>query len=388
MSALPLGSGLTLGEWAARDASLERGVRAWARGRAWLGAPRVYSDGVCEADVFVDSPDVLKQALAWRDEQERAGVRDLPTSGEITAAARAWPPLWVTGTAYASDVAKFGKAEGWEDISAEGVQLAKLAARADAVSALTGDAAKLKISAARRVHEFVESSDEVRAAFQSAIEAAAEVTLELAADQVCVAEARIRIPELVRALTEVHQQHYQGELFKTGDFRELALLAESNELRSRGLAPPPERYRIKPEFELIELDAPAWAKTTLSAAGRYQPQEGDDFPAAMIAELARWDAMDRLRRQVELLPIQRGITVERFLGYRTELKDDVVLFLSGARAVSRPQPRPDGGVEIRAELPLGRLWQILRRGANIVEVEPGTPASRPSVESSEVERAP
>jgi hypothetical protein len=80
--------------------------------------------------------------------------------------------------------------------------------------------------------------------------------------------------------------------------------------------------------------------------------------------------MDVLRKQVEALVIKDDVTVEQWLGYHPELKDDVVIFLSGARVADRGRVESDGTAEVRVELPLGRLWKIVRRGMQRVEVDP------------------
>lgn len=383
---LPLKGDLTVGAWAARSAGLDRALRAMARSQSRQSAARVYSDGSCDLDLRLGPDELARQLIALREKDPNSSQSSNVTAADITAAARNWPALSVSGSAEISERDVTAKLDGWEDVSAEGEQLAKLAAQADAVFALLEEAAKLKVTPARRVQEFLDSGEDVRTAAAAAIQAVAEIRVDLAPDQVCVAEARVSMPDLIRALTDVHQKLYKGEVFKAADFREMTLTSGLNELRATGLAPPPEKQRLKPEYELIELDRPAWAEKTAVATGRYVPADGDDFPPAMRTELARWDGMDQLRRQIEALPIQRDITIERFLGYRPALKDDVVIFLSGARLIDKPKPESTGGVEVRVEVGLDRLWKIIRRGAKNIELDPSEVTTRPSAASTEVER--
>ena len=67
--------------------------------------------------------------------------------------------------------------------------------------------------------------------------------------------------------------------------------------------------------------------------------------------------------------LQDGVTVSDFLGYHPELKDDVVIFLSGARVVGLVREDENGATSIRAALPLRRLWRILARGMDRVELD-------------------
>jgi len=235
---------------------------------------------------------------------------------------------------------------------------------------LLEQAGRLKLTPAHRLHEFFESDEQVFRAVYSAVTDVATVVVEPALDQVAVARARLGMTELIRILTEVHQKHYRGDLFHAPDFREMALSARQSELRAEGLATPPNRYRLHEPYQLVELDTPPWATTTLRATGRYDPLDTDDFADDVRLELARFDGMNELRQQVEALVIQDRVTVEQLLGYRRQLKDDVVVFLSGARVAGQKQTEPDGTLTVRIELPLQRLWKIVRRGLQRVEVDP------------------
>jgi len=62
-----------------------------------------------------------------------------------------------------------------------------------------------------------------------------------------------------------------------------------------------------------------------------------------------------------------------------------VLFLSGARPTARATPLPEGGVEVPVELPLGRLWEIVRRAMTLEEAEPPTATSAPATPPLEKE---
>ena len=150
----------------------------------------------------------------------------------------------------------------------------------------------------------------------------------------------------------------------------MALLTGERELRATGLASPAKRYALRSAYKLIELDAPDWADQTLAAAGRYEPLDDEDFDERTRIEAARFDGIDKLRRRVEALVIQKSVTVERFLGRHRELKDDVVVFLSGARVVGEPRARRDESVEVNVRLGLRRMWLIVRRGMRTVEVDP------------------
>ena len=146
---------------------------------------------------------------------------------------------------------------------------------------------------------------------------------------------------------------------------------------------PQERYRRPAKYHLIELDRPGWTASVLSAVGRYEAEAGDELTREQRIEFARLDGIDRLREKVEALAVRDGVTVTQLLAYRWELKDDVVLFLSGARVVGRPADKPDGTLVAKVELPLRRLWMIVRRGMKPIEVDPQAGDSRGGSERGE-----
>jgi hypothetical protein len=196
-----------------------------------------------------------------------------------------------------------------------------------------------------------------------------------------VAQAKIGTTELIRILTDVHEQHYRGDLFHAPDFREMALNTTQSELRATGLAVPPNRYRQRPPCELIDLQMPPWANTALTATGRHQPLDGDTLTRDERIERARRDAINELRKGLETLIVHDDVTVGHLLSCHEELQDDVATFLTGAHATSAPRMEPDDMLAMRVELPLARLWRIVRRGMEPVEAGPHDDATtRPTSE--------
>jgi hypothetical protein len=324
------------------------------RTRPRAGNARVYSDATCDVDVRVE-PGELTALLVEAD---------------VSSAARDWPVPWSTGTASLTEKASSRKPAGWEDVSLQGIQFARRAAATDAVYALLEQAGRLRVTAAHRLRAFLESDEDVFEAVYAAVERTAKIVVEEAPDQVAVAQAEIGMTELIRILTNVHQTHYRGDLFHAPDFREMTLNAKSSELRATGLAIPPIRYRQLPPHELTEFDAPPWASTTLSADGHHQPVDGEELAHDERVERARLDGMAELRNKLEAMTVHGGVAVAQVLGSRSELQDDFAVFLSGARVVDEPRGQPDDTLTVDVALPLERLWKIVRRGMERIEVDP------------------
>jgi hypothetical protein len=376
---LPLGSDRTLADWLRTDADLDRAVRLWVRTRPRQGGIRLYSDVVCEADASIAPPELLEQLLALLKDFPATTTASSLDADKLKAAARHWPILWATGRAARSKTLRSGQPSGWEDVTAEGVELARGAATADAYHALLTEAGRLKVTSARRLHEFLDSGPAIRDAVQAELQRAAKVKVEFAPDQVAVVEVRVTMRDLLRILTRAHQELYRGDEFEAADFRQMALLTSQEDLTGTGLATPPAAARLRARYEPIEYDVPDWAASTLTAIGRYTPPDGESPDPTVQRDAARLDGIDQLSKQVGLLVIQKGITTAEYFAYHQDLKDDVTLFLSGARLVAQSAPQPDGGASVKVELPLRRLWEIVRRSMKLEEVEPPpTTAPAPS----------
>ncbi len=365
---LPLADDLTVGDWAARDITRQRELRLWVRTRTRTGNVRLYSDATCDVDVRVAPADLSARLVEMLSQPPPDQSRPL-TAADVTNAAPKWPALWSTGSAALIEKTPARAPVGWEDISSEGVQLARQAAAADAIHALLEQAGRLKLTPAYRLHEFFESDREVFDAVYEAVRDTADILVENAPDQVAVAQAQLGMTELIRILTTVHQGHYHGDLFHAPDFREMALNTRQSRLRATGLATPPDCYRQHQPYRLTNLSMPSWVKTTLTATGRHEPADGPELTREKRIERARSDGMNQLRKKVEALIVKNNLTVERLLDDRRDLKDDVVIFLGGARVVGEPRTLPDGSLTIDVELPLERLWLIVSRGMERTEAE-------------------
>lgn len=383
LRALPITENVTIGTWLSREdvsqrVDLERKLRLWARTRPRQGKSRLYSDAVCEVDLRINPLELRDQLLGLVEADPGAAGRGVDAAS-IKTAARRWPVLWATGRAGLSESTRSGQYLGWEDVTREGIHLARSAAVADASHALLTEAGRLRLPRARRLQEFLDASEAIRATIKAEVERTAEVRVTFEPDQIAVADARISMRDLLRILQRVHQEHYEGQDFQVADFREMTLLAGRKELAGTGLATPPRQMLLGTRYETIEQDAPRWANQMLRVAGRYEANDAESPEKAAKIEAARLDGVDKLRQKIEKLVIQRNVTVAEFIGYHQGLKPDIALFLGGARPTGSPAELTDGSVELDVELPLQRLWEIVRREMKLVEMEPqNNPAAPPA----------
>ena len=374
---LPLDGELTVGRWIAENPVRERTFRQWARTVPRTGPVRIYSDASCDVEVHLTPADLAAKLSDLRSaDGEKPATTSMPADFENAVAS--WTDMWCCGTSMLSEKVPSQKPVGWEDVGLEGVSLAEQAAVADAIHALLEKAGGLRVTAAKRLKAFLDTNGIYDPVYQ-AVKTAAKATVETPPEQVAIAQVEIGMTDFIRILTDVHQAYYKDNDFHAPDFREMALNASQPRLDAVGVAVPPERYRLRETYSLIDLDKPAWVDSILSAEGSYVRQPGEQFKPEECVELARVDGCDVLRRKIEALVVQDKVTVEQFLGFHPELKADVVVFLSGARLHGPPKEASEDKVTVQVDLPLERLWRILVRGMERIEVDPPKKAEQAEV---------
>ena len=365
--ALKLRESLTIGDWAAHDLGRDRALRLWLRQTAAYGAARTYSDGSCDVAVRL-APAALEQKLEALSATSGATADGAVATPDFSVAAREWPVLWAQGTAWPTEAELAQQPEGWEDVTPVGLEMTRRAAEADARRALFDSIGMLPVTRARRLSDFLESGEQVREAVIAALQREALLAVSFAPDQVAVATARIGLVDLIRILTEVHENNYQGDGFHGRDFRGMGLLATVDEVSATGWAIPPAAAISRSHYPDGELDAPAWATAKMTASGRYLPRENEKLSQAEQAEAARLDGVDELWQGIQTLALKDGRTLSAFFAEHTELQADLEVFLSGARVVGPQSTQPAGVVTVQIELPLRRLWWIVRRGLRPAEM--------------------
>jgi hypothetical protein len=259
---LPLSAGVTIGDWAARSPDRDRALRRWIRTRPAAATPAQLPGGGWQAAVHVEAANLARELrrLAEAAPISPGGEVDEPASAaEWDEAASEWPPL--ESRAFVSAESAVASAEpavapdqraaapdsppGWEDVTAEGTQLASDAARAMALHALLNEAARLKLTEVYQVREFLADSPAVEQAVRDELAQIAAVEVQYDLDQVAIARAQVHVRDLIAALARVHEAHYAGSEVRTADFRTMRMLVGAGLLRAIGSAAPPESCRLR-----------------------------------------------------------------------------------------------------------------------------------------------
>ena len=363
-SDLPIGDGLSVGRWAAQDPSVDRALRAWLRARPQHGPARRFrgdgsNGGACDVDVRLDAQTLLERLLELRTEH-----RSRLSEEHFRAAAGGWPRLWATGSAADDEPAATSEIPGWEDVTPAGVEMARGAAAALATADLLEQCTALKLTPVRTLGEVVVEG-EMRDALRGILAAVCETTVELDASQSARAEACIDIARLAAALGETARSDpAAGRDLGVDDFREMVLRARASRLCAVGYAVPPDSQRPWPDPAARSAAAAAWAGQTIRTTGRTVCVSAL-VHSALREELARQDAIRRLRNEALALPVGAGLTVGQLLGYDTATRpesgasQDFETFLAAARPTGAVQAGDERTFSVEVELPLRRLWLIV-----------------------------
>jgi hypothetical protein len=363
-SELPIGDGLSVGRWAAQDPNVDRALRAWLRARPQHGPARRFrgggsNGGACDVDVRLDAQTLLERLLEVRTEH-----RSRLSEERFRAAAGGWPRLWATGSAAEDEPAATSESPGWEDVTPAGVEMARGAAAALATADLLEQCTALKLTPVRTLAEVVVEG-EMRDALRGILAAVCETTVELDASQSARAEACIDVARLAAALGETARSDLAASRdVGVDDFREMVLRARASRLCAVGYAVPPDSQRPWPGPAARSAGAPAWAGQTIRTTGRTACVSAL-VHSALREELARQDAIRRLRNETLALPANAGLTVGQLLGYDTATwpesgaSQDFETFLAAARPTGAAQAGDERTFCGEVELPLRRLWLIV-----------------------------
>lgn len=363
VQALPLADGQTVGAWLVTDADAERAAHLWIRRQPAARAARLYSDGVCAVDVCV-SADAVRDRLVELCGQMGGDVDARAVAARaVQVAARRWSELWATGSASLAGRRWEQRPVGWENITREGMELARRAAVDDAHAALLWQVEQLPLGPDRTLRAFIDSRATVRQAVAQGLDEFAKLDVQYACDGIAEGQATLAPHDLLRVLNRVHGEQYHGSEVALADFRGLVLQLGEQPIQATGLGVPPATAVLPPNVPADNVPAPAWAQTSLRAVGSYAPHTAETLSVDEQATAAWFAGLDPLRAQVATLELAPGVTVADFVDYHQDLKADMLLFISGARPVGAARTAADGRREVTVELPLARLWEIVRRKA-------------------------
>jgi hypothetical protein len=357
------------------------------------GRTRFYSNGDAEVDLrlplkpAIDALQKLQatsrpggqgkppdlDALAQRVAAEQilvTGRGSPPTEDELTG-----PPGWPGG----KDAGDLPPA-GWGDVTPAGFKAAQHAAELDALDHLGRLIGQLRMDRSRTLSEVIGAAPALGAGLRQPFNGVKVTQPEYLPEQVCRLYAEVDVRAVVDRLKQLRNMPEVKADISDADIDSIVRLATVERLRAAGYGmPPSSALRQKSRFTVVDVDEPAWAARVLrapgsGAVGRSEQAQDEDRAIDVAIQDARIAAQLNLAEQIDRLELPGGRTVGAFLIRHEELADDILKLLSAAQRVEGPTiDKAARTVGLTLELPLRRLWLILRPAIPAVETttQPG-----------------
>jgi hypothetical protein len=319
----------------------------------------------------IEPPDL--NALARRAATEQilvTGRGSPPTEDELTG-----PPGWPGG----KDAGDLPPA-GWGGVTPAGFKAAERAAELDALDHLGRLIGRLRMDRSRTLEEVAAVVPAIGAGLRQPFNGVKVTPPEYLPEQLCRLYAEVDVHAVVDRLRQLKATPDIKADLSDSDIDSIVRLATAERLRAVGYGvPPSSAIRQKSRFAVVDVDEPAWAGRVLRATAggtieRSQQAQDEERAVDVAVQDARIAAQLKLAEQIDRLELPGGWTVGAFLARHEELADDLLRFLSAAERIHGPTiDRAARTVGLTLELPLRRLWLILRPAIPAVETttQPG-----------------
>ena len=358
----------------------EAALRVFLRSARTVGDPRLYSDGVAEADIEISLESVAQKVgqLCGAAAGEKGpgpfspDLRSQAVDGFLRVSGRGRAPSDLP-----SDTV--GKAEtarqdepvemfpaGWEQVTGRGRIGAERRARVAAYAAMGELVRGVQVSPTARVGQL--------AAGSAAAEALLDVFIRglpvtgpprLMPDGVAEVDVAAAVRDLLKVLRDVRALAPDDARWTDDQIDQLSVRLKTDRLLVTGHGmPPPED--VRPAEVLAGPPGsppPDWAAEVLEARGVARlPDDVEDPKEARLlaARSAKVRAAADLARQLDALKLDGGGTVRDRASKDDTFRRDLITLLASAKTV-KYQPM-DGGKQWEAvlRLPLMRLWEFSR----------------------------
>lgn len=398
--ALPWDSGLDIGTVFARDADAEAALRGWIVAQPIREMPRVYPDGVVHVDVALSLPHLSVQL---REFAKRESIGGLPGSG--------WQG--VLTLVDVEEIVARGVARGGSDnVAADAAarrDAAVEAAKALVAAKIVRQMETVKLSPTRILAQRLEENPALRWKLQQAIMPVISFAAPRESSGIVLIAGNIVLRDIANPLLEMCQERGAAisvreflQLNGSGSFRAVAeavippadqdpenLAAAfrwgdqtisaigssddaSSTIATENLTAPPQEQgnvtsvptRVWNRFLRGVLSGKA-VPAHVEQSSNTPPKEEKNFrenyeirDEAHLVEIARQSARDALALTMRTLPASESATVGALAMNEDAIARTLTLMLEDA-TFSSPTICDDGSVEIRAELNLTRLAEVL-----------------------------
>lgn len=214
------------------------------------------------------------------------------------------------------------------------------AAKVDAMRQL-GEAIKgLRISATTVVKDFVTEKDEINAAMEAFLQGAQVVgEPRYLQDGTVEVDMEVNVEQLVQWLQNMWYTYGSNKVHSAQEIQKIKYTTSSRVIKATGSG----AMKIAP---VPTMGVDVWSRVT--AQGK-----------AMAIRTARVDAYRNLAEAIQGVKISATTVVRDFVTESDEIKAAFNGFVQGAEFVGQPNYRPEGVVEVVAQVDLQRLIQML-----------------------------
>jgi len=355
----------------------EVALRVFLRSARMVGDPRLYSDGVAEADIEISLESVAQKVgqlcgAAAVGPAALADLRGQAVDGFLRVSGRGRAPsdlppdaVGRAETARQDEPVEMFPA-GWEQVTGRGRIGAERRARVAAYAAMGELVRGVQVSPTARVGQL--------AAGSAAAEALLDVFIRglpvtgpprLMPDGVAEVDVAAAVRDLLKVLRDVRALAPDDARWTDDQIDQLSVRLKTDRFLVTGHGmPPPED--VRPAEVLAGPPGsppPDWAAEVLEARGVARlPDDVEDPKEARLlaARSAKVRAAADLARQLDALKLDGGGTVRDRASKDDTFRRDLVTFLASAKTV-KYQPM-EGGKQWEAvlRLPLMRLWEFSR----------------------------
>jgi len=375
----------TLHDWLASSASADIELRRSVTQAERVGRTRFYGNGDAEVDLRLPLKPVIESlrklqaaertnipgkpidldALARRvtsDQIVVTGHGRAPTEEELTG-----PPGWPGG----KDAGDLPPA-GWGDVTPAGYKAAERAAELDALDHLVEQLGQLRMGRSRALGEAIAATPLLGKGLRQPFDGVRFTEPEYLPEQVCRIYVEVDIRAVVARLKHLRTQPSAKVDISEEDIDTIIRLATASTFRAIGYGVPPGSALRRVRFAPVDVDEPPWVGQSLRATGSAilpRLEVSNERAVEIAVQDARIAAQLKLAEQIDRLELPGGMTVAAFLARREALAGDVLRLLSAAQTVEGPTvDRLAQRVTLTLELPLRRLWLILRPLIPAIEV--------------------
>jgi len=252
----------------------------------------------------------------------------------------------------------------WDRVPPGARLMAKRSAEIDAYRKMGERLKGVRISSNTIVKDFIAESDEIRSAFNSFIRGGQFIGKpRYKAEGVVEVTLRIRQDRLIQTLSRICESKYYGMEWQPGQFRKCSN-STPQVIQVVGTGVPPRRNSRFPAKKMAYV--PDWATRTLQVTGIGSPPAyfSDAQEAAIVTiRAAEHDAYRQLTIQIMRLKVRGSVTIRDYAAKNRKIQGKLRKFIEGARK-RRKRFLSGGRVELKMELSLDPLWQIISRVIN------------------------